>query len=196
MSKDESNNNQQDEKGESNSTYNRKSQLNLRVNKEKKERWKDFVGDSKYQNVSHFLRHSAESQIAREQQDDSQTKSQVGTESLDKVIERLDEISTKLKSIDRRLSGLEAERYDDEEIKELAPEVFQQLPSSVNEIQQEQADKVDGKDANTGSIEDLARTLGVEESAVEMAIQRLRNTTYSIKTTENEKGTTFYYKRE
>lgn len=176
--------------------YERKSQVNFRVNEEKKANWETFVEKSEYSSISHFLRRAAEKEKARhENENQEKSESEVSSEQFESVTDHLEQISTRLQSIDRRLSSIEADQYGDEDLAELANDVYQVLPSSVNEIQIEQSRKMDGKDANTGSIADIARKLNADKSAVEMAIERLKNTTYAIRETENDAGITSYYKR-
>lgn len=170
-------------------------QVNFRVNSQKKDRWKDFADESDYGNLSTFLRRAAEKEIARQEASEGRHQpAHTKTDDSEEILEKLGEVVTKLQSMDRRLSAIEADSYGDEDLKELATRVYKILPTSVEQIQQEQAKKLDGHQANTGTIEDLAEQLEADQASVEMAVQRLRNTTHSVYKTERGDGIEHYYK--
>ena len=114
----------------------------VRLSKEKKKRWEDYVEESHQPTLSQLIRIATEREIARgnpleppeEGDDDSREPSP-------EVMHNLEQISNKLQSIDRRLSAIESDRYGDEDLTELATEVYRILPSSVTEIQQAVAQK-------------------------------------------------------
>jgi hypothetical protein len=64
----------------------------------------------------------------------------------------LGEVVTQLQSIDRRLSAIEVDSYRHEDLKGLATRVYKILPTLVEQIQQEQAKKLDRHQASTGTI--------------------------------------------
>lgn len=204
----------------------------VRLSKEKKKRWEDHVEESHQPTLSQLIRIATEREIARgnpleppEQGDDD------SREPSPEVMNNLEQISNKLQSIDRRLSAIESDRYGDEDLTELATEIYRILPSSIKEIQQAVAQKegaypVGGDEANiefmaeamtndeqeftppsptssqssrgpcTGSIEDTAAILDADEEAVQLAITRLQNTTYSVYSVESAAGTVHYYKED
>jgi phenylpropionate dioxygenase-like ring-hydroxylating dioxygenase large terminal subunit len=109
----------------------------VRLSKEKKKRWVDYVEESHQPTLSQLIRIATEREIARgnplespEQGDDD------SREPSPEVMHNLEQISNKLQSIDRRLSAIESDRYGDEDLTELATEVYRILPSSITEIQQ------------------------------------------------------------
>ncbi|UHQ98122.1 hypothetical protein HYG81_21320 (plasmid) [Natrinema zhouii] len=176
---------------------NEKQQVNFRVNDAKKIGWESFVEKSDYATLSHFLRTAAEKEIAQAEANDGEPQSPYQQDdSSEEILEKLSGITTKLSSMDRRLSAIEANRYGDDDLDELVTRVYQQLPTSIHDIHKAEAKKLEGKPGNTGSVEDLAQHLDADESAVEMAVQRLRNTTHSICQTESEDEIVHYYKRE
>jgi hypothetical protein len=204
----------------------------VRLSKEKKNRWEGYVEESPMTTLSEVLRLAMEKEISRE--DPITASATNGADSQDpapEVIHKLDQISNKLQSMDRRLSAIESDRYGDEDLTELATEVYRILPSSISEIQQAVAQKEDAMpgeevevdveymmeatgDENrtvtpsssdvtqsnqrlcTGSIEDISTTLDADEEAVQLAINRLQNTTHSVYSVESAAGTIHYYKED
>jgi len=114
----------------------------VRLSKEKKKRWEDYVEESPMTTLSEVLRLAMEKEIS---QDNPITASaRDGADSQDpspEVLHKLDQISNKLQSMDRRLSAIESDRYGDEDLTKLATEVYRILPQSINEIQQAIAQK-------------------------------------------------------
>lgn len=114
----------------------------VRLSKEKKNRWEDYVEESHQPTLSQLVRIATEREIARgnplEPPEQGDSTSQ---EPAPEVVHKLDEISNKLQSMDRRLSAIESDRYGDEDLTKLATEVYRILPSSIAEIQQAVAQK-------------------------------------------------------
>jgi len=130
--------------------------LAVRLSKEKKCRWEDYVEESHQPTLSQLVRIATEREIARgnpleppEEGDES------SHEPAPEVIHKLEEISNKLQSMDRRLSAIESDRYGDEDLTKLATEVYRILPSSVSEIQQAVAQK-ERDTTGDGDKEDIA----------------------------------------
>jgi uncharacterized protein YfkK (UPF0435 family) len=107
--------------------------LAVRLSKEKKKRWEDYVEASNQPTLSQLVRIATEREIAREsplEKVDSESQ-----EPAPEVTDKLEQISHKLQSVDRRLSAIESERYGDEDLTKLATEIYDILPSSIVEIQ-------------------------------------------------------------
>lgn len=113
-----------------------------RLSKEKKKRWEEYVEKSHQPSLSQLVRLATEREIARgnmlESPDQGESDSR---EPSPEVLNNLEQISNKLQSIDRRLSAIESDRYGDEDLTELATEVYRILPSSINQIQRAVAQK-------------------------------------------------------
>lgn len=107
--------------------------LAVRLSKEKKKRWQDYVEASNQPTLSQLVRIATEREIAREnplEEGDSESQGPAP-----EVTDKLEQISHKLQSVDRRLSAIESERYGDEDLTKLATEIYDVLPSSIAEIQ-------------------------------------------------------------
>ena len=107
--------------------------LAVRLSKEKKKRWEDYVETSNQPTLSQLVRIATEREIAREnplENGDSDSR-----EPSPEATDKLEQISHKLQSVDRRLSAIESERYGDEDLTTLATEIYRILPSSITEIQ-------------------------------------------------------------
>ena len=116
--------------------------VGVRISKEKKKKWEEHVEESHQPSLSQLVRVATERQIARgnplEQPEQAGSTSQ---EPAPEVMHKLEEISNKLQSMDRRLSAIESDRYGDEDLSKLATEIYKILPSSVTEIQRAVAHK-------------------------------------------------------
>lgn len=137
--------------------------LAVRLSKEKKKKWKDYVEESNQPTLSQLVRISVEREIARENPlEESNSDSQ---DSSQEVIHKLDQISNKLQSMDRRLSAIESDRYGDEDLTQLATEVYRILPSSISEMQQAVAQKegaMPGEEVEV-EVEYMAEAIGDDQ---------------------------------
>ncbi|MFB6102400.1 MAG: hypothetical protein ABEJ73_07510 [Haloplanus sp.] len=114
----------------------------VRLSKEKKKRWEDYVEESHQPTLSQLVRIATEREIARD--NPLKPPEEGGEDSREpspELIPKLDQLANKLQSIDRRLSAIESDRYGDEDLTKLATEVYKILPSSITEIQQAVAQK-------------------------------------------------------
>jgi hypothetical protein len=155
----------------------------VRLSKEKKNRWEGYVEESPMTTLSEVLRLAMEKEISRE--DPITASATNGADSQDpapEVIHKLDQISNKLQSMDRRLSAIESDRYGDEDLTELATEVYRILPSSISEIQQAVAQKEDAMPGEEVEVDveymmeatgDENRTVTPSSSDVTQSSQRL-----------------------
>lgn len=113
------------------------STVAVRLGKEKKKRWKDYVEESPMTTLSEVLRLAMEKEIAQDEPiTAAATNGADSQEPSPEVIHKLDQISNKLQSMDRRLSAIESDRYGDEDLTEIATEVYRILPTSISEVQQ------------------------------------------------------------
>ena len=152
--------------------------LAVRLSKEKKKRWEDYVETSNQPTLSQLVRIATEREIAREnplENGDSDSR-----EPSPEATDKLEQISHKLQSVDRRLSAIESERYGYEDLTTLASTSQSNEPSENL--------------ACTGSIANIATILDADEEAVQLAIKKLQSATHSVSSTESEAGTTQYYK--
>lgn len=137
----------------------------VRISKEKKQRWTDYVEESPLATLSEVVRLAMEKEIAREEPLTASAESGADSqEPSPEVIHKLDQISNKLQSMDRRLSAIESDRYGNEDLTKLATEVYRILPRSVNEIQQAIAQKesVTPESENQGDIEFMGEAMDDE----------------------------------
>jgi len=138
----------------------------VRISKEKKKRWTDYVDESPLATLSELVRLAMEKEIAREEPLTASAESSADSqEPSPKVIHKLDQISNKLQSMDRRLSAIESDRYGDEDLTKLATEVYRILSLSINEIQQAIAQKesVSSGGENQTDIEFMGEAMDDEE---------------------------------
>jgi len=145
------------------------STVAVRLSRDKKKRWEDYVEESHQPTLSQLIRIATEREIARGNPLESPEEGEGGTqEPAPEVIHKLEEISNKLQSMDRRLSAIESDRYGDEDLIKLATEVYQILPSSISEIQQAVAQKEDAfpGEEDEVDIEYMAEAMGAGESEV------------------------------
>jgi len=111
------------------------------------------------------VRLAIEKEIAREEPLTSSAESDADSqEPSPEVIHKLDQISNKLQSMDRRLSAIESDRYGDEDLTKLATEVYRIFPRSINEIQQAIAQKesVTSESENQTDIEFMGEAMDDE----------------------------------
>lgn len=134
----------------------------VRLSKKKKEKWEEYVQESHQPTLSQLIRIATEREIARgnplepPEEENSNSK-----DPAPEVVHKLEEISNKLQSMDRRLSAIESDRYGDEDLTKLATEVYQILPSSISEIQQAVAQNEGtdlGNEADVGYMSDAMST--------------------------------------
>ena len=140
----------------------------VRVSREKKKRWEDYVEESHQPTLSQLIRIATEREIARGNPLDP--PEQGGAEQQEpapEVMHKLEQISNKLQSLDRRLSAIESDRYGDDDLTELATELFRILPTSIAEIQRAIAEKQELPDTpeNQPNAEYLSEALGEDEQS-------------------------------
>lgn len=118
--------------------------VGVRISKEKKKKWEEHVEESHQPSLSQLVRVATERQIVRGSPlEPSKQANNTSQEPAPEIIHKLEEISNKLQSMDRRLSAIESDRYGDEDLSKLATEVYRILPASVAEIQKAVAHKQD-----------------------------------------------------
>lgn len=137
----------------------------VRVSRNKKERWEEYTEESHQNTLSQLVRIAVEREIAQE---DSlrppEQRGQNTTEPASEVVDKLDEIKSNLRAIDRRLSTLESDRYGDEDITELATSIHSILPSSIAEIQHAVAEKHDIRSVDRDHSQSVAVHIEGEET--------------------------------
>jgi hypothetical protein len=138
----------------------------VRTSKKKKQRWEDYVEESNQPSLSQLIRIATEREIARGNPLEPPEKGGEDTrEPSPEVMQKLEQISNKLQSLDRRLTTIESDRYGDEELTGLATEIFRILPRSIMEIQQAIAQKEDAFPGENEEIdvEYMADAMGDDE---------------------------------
>jgi uncharacterized protein YfkK (UPF0435 family) len=126
------------------------STVAVRLSSKKKERWEEYVDESSEPSLSQLIRVATEKEISRENPLESPTQN-ASQEPSPEVMQKLEGITNKLQSVDRRLSAIESDRYGDEDLTELATSVYKILPSSIAEIQQAVAQKERADPVNESS---------------------------------------------
>jgi hypothetical protein len=135
----------------------------VRVSRNKKERWEEYAEESHQNTLSQLVRIAVEREIAQE--DSLQPPEQRGqdtTEPASEVVDKLNEIKSNLRAIDRRLSTLESDKYGDEDITELATNIHAILPSSIAGIQHAVAEKHDIRSVDQDQSQSVAVHTGAE----------------------------------
>lgn len=140
----------------------------VRLSKKKKEKWEEYVEESHQPTLSQLIRIATEREIARGNPlEPPEQEGSNPNEPAPEVVHKLDEISNKLQSMDRRLSAIESDRYGDEDLTKLATEVFRILPTSISEIQKAVAQKQDIDSGNEADIEYMAEAMGTSNQNVD-----------------------------
>jgi hypothetical protein len=182
-------------------------QVNFRVSETQREDWKGYAEENgvDYPTFSHFLRKAAQHEVEGRSPTETPRIDSVEAEPSEEVLNKLDGISNQLASVEQRLSMLEENEIGDEEIAELANDIWGILPESELEITLDlknkgELDEFEAPDVDpdgytlecSGSVQDIANTLNEDEADVDMAITRLKNDTHSIKEAQRM-GETHYY---
>jgi Arc/MetJ-type ribon-helix-helix transcriptional regulator len=178
-----------------------RTQINLVLSEQQKQKWKDNVADnaSQYQSLSHLVRVSVEKELS----DDPQQEIQIPDE-LSEFGKHVQQLENELDEISTRLETVEAEVKDDPRIKELASEIFRRLPTSVEEIQADEHDlgnrygspsHEESATVASGRIEDLASRLDEPELQIREALRLLQEDTAQVYT-ETINGEERYLKEE
>lgn len=140
----------------------------VRLSKKKKKKWEEYVEESHQPTLSQLIRIATEREIARGNPlEPPEQENSNPNEPAPEVVHKLDEISNKLQSMDRRLSAIESDRYGDEDLTKLATEVFRILPTSISEIQKAVAQKQDIDSGNEADIEYMSEAMGAGNQDVE-----------------------------
>ncbi|MFD1644657.1 hypothetical protein [Haloarchaeobius litoreus] len=181
-----------------------KESVNLWVDPERKARWKQFVDEeSDFQYLSQLIRKAVEREI---QQSDDDGKAVELSENVvghfDNLQNSIAELEQVMQEAEKRLSGIEREVRDDPQVRQLANEVFEILPS-MDEIKHYEIHIADGATppehiaprAQAGTVEGIADSLDIEPHEVKAALDRLQQDTHQVHTTDWN-GETRYYKGE
>lgn len=197
-----------------------KTQVNIQVTKDRKERWEEAVKESpEVGTLSGFIRGAVEARI------NGHTNGTNGhtadSDALNEILEAVQETNSRLNQLEGRVSTVEGLVRGDPEIEEVADSLFEILPTE-EELQPRQFERRSGETvaietsvdswgddrnevpigdlndaqlARSGHILGLAEVLGESPYNVEKALENLMEETYVVATTERD-GETLYYREE
>jgi hypothetical protein len=169
-----------------------RKRLNFTAEDSQKQRWEEFVENSKeYDSLSEFFRKASEHELKRghpleEQQSPQSTK----------IALELGDLRDLIEEIQSEIVWVRKEMHDESDLNNIAREVNEHLPTSLDEIIHRQYEDQEKEDefVNTGSVHDLAEVVDEDPRVVEDAITYLQNNFIDVKKTTTEAGTTHFYR--
>ncbi|MFA9417633.1 hypothetical protein [Natrinema sp. HArc-T2] len=179
-----------------------KESVNLWVDPERKERWKKYLEEeSEFQYLSQLIRQAIESEIQQSQEGNSSAElSENAVSHFDEIHSSIGQVEQVLKEVEKRLSGLEREVRADPDVRQLANEVFEKLPTKaeIKEYEQKVSDGATLREigmvrSDSGRIKLIADALDTREKEVRKALNRLQQDTHQVHTLDWD-GETRYYK--
>ena len=192
-----------------------RTQINITVNPERKERWEEYVNENnEASSLSHLIRLSVEREINRDESD-----GQAGEVDLSGIDERFDGLESRLDDLSVEIRQL-VEQEEMENVEELAGDVYEELPRVDDEevwkerlqsgnirqlIVDDDAteddlmkmyeggeDKYEAVWENYVTMADLADKLDVSEYRARRAVDRVEESFARVKTQDYE-GDTYVY---
>jgi hypothetical protein len=184
---------------ENNQGYDKK-QVNFWVDPDQKDRWQAYLDEeSEFQHLSQLARQAIEREI---QQSDDTNGSAEPSEAFDAYFDEIrgsiNQLEQVMQEVEKRLSGLEREVRDDPQVRQLANEVFEILPSK-DDIKEYQNIAKHGTPpehvaprAQAGTIDGIADSLEAETHEVRAALDRLQQDTHQVHTVDWDDKTRYY----
>jgi hypothetical protein len=180
------------------------SQLNMRIDENRKEEWEKFIEDSpEYETVSALVRAS----VAREMSSGGNSGENSGT-GMGRLNDRLTDIESDIEDLERSMSAIEGKLgrvldviEQDQAVADIAPEVFAQMPEF--DSKQDAFDTYRNPPSaastgevveNYGTVEWLVEGTGFSTQQVEQALDKLQRETARVRTVSVE-GETRYWKQ-
>lgn len=192
-----------------------RTQINITVNPERKERWEEYVDENnEASSLSHLIRLSVEREINRDESD-----GQAAEVDLSGIDERFDGLESRLDDLSVEIRQL-VEQEEMENVEELAGDVYEELPRvDDEEVWKERLqsgnirqltidddateddlskryeggeDKYEAVWENYVTVADLADKLDVSEYRARRAVDRVEESFARVKTQDYE-GDTYVY---
>ena len=184
------------------------ARFNLTVPEEKKEKWEKAAKEHPEAggNLSALVRHSVEKEISNSNSEGSGSSEEVLTK-LGELGDQLTEVTQRMESMESRLSSLESQSTGEPDIGDLTGEVFDLLPdkepgtpewkSERDELRDEleaiEEGLINGDSQNVrkslygweGDTDGLSQALGEPEYMVQKAIDKLREDTHLVRSTDD-----------
>lgn len=180
--------------------------VNLEVEQETKKKWQEHAKEHPESNgnLSGFVRLCVEKEIAGSHSDGGVDSEEI-LKKLGELGDSINQVHTRMDSVETRLSSLESETTTEPEIEELKGDVFDLLPDKEpgglewkdrrNELNR-QSGTVEGtsKQLNAwkGTIKGLSDAIEEPEYVVEKCIERLQENTQLVRTVEYGDETRYY----
>lgn len=144
-----------------------RTQLNFRLREEQKDRWRDHVDESRYDDtVSDLIKRAVETQIDRDNGDAGDMEIPEVDAASGEVLERLQDMRNDLQDLETGVSqAVDAVHAQQGMDPDLGPELYEALPTGQD-------------DAVTA--EDLAHGTGNKVPAVRFALENLRRNTGTV----------------
>lgn len=180
-----------------------KENVNLWVDPERKDRWQAFLEeDSEFQYLSQLIRQAVEREIQQSQNgDDSVELSESVVNNFDDLRGSINQLEQVMQEVEKRLTGLEREVRDDPEVRDLANNIFELLPTKdeINEYQSivrrtgsRPPDNTEPR-IKSGLVPDIAAEVETTEHRARQALDRLQQDTHQVHSMQRD-GETRYYK--
>lgn len=178
-----------------------RANVNMWVDHEQKERWEKYLADeSEFQHLSQLVRQSVEREIGG----NGKTVDLQGLAGLDGKFDSLqnsiDGLSSTLEDVEARLTSIERVVRDDPDLRELANQVFEVLPSKdtideyralVSDAGSRPPEHVEPW-VHSGMVADIANAIDANESRVAQALNKLQRDTHQVHSMERDGETRFY----
>lgn len=152
-----------------------KAQINLQVDSDQKDEWKDYIEESgRYSSLTGLIRAAVESEINGDP-NESQTAPPAMSQNIETIKSELDRVR-------KDVAWLREQRQDAADISELAQEVFDSLKplpdvsaADVDAAQQEVAGVTGVQEYGPQTVQALANQLATEPSRIEDALEYLED---------------------
>lgn len=139
-------------------------QINFRASRKQKQEWKEQAEEEGFKSFSDFLRVAVESFTVGEERG-SAPDSTVSDSQLSELIEQTKAMNKRLNGIETDLSGMKRELEDDEELRELANQLFELMP-----------DEKPGTTAWKEGLNDLEHRIGSDDDrSITLSNKEARN---------------------
>lgn len=160
-----------------------RTQINLVVDADRKSHWEEYANEQE-RSLSALIRLAVEKEVRSDARSANDNPSD---EQLTELQSAVENIGTKVDGLHSRIADLEQQvTRESPEVRELASEVFDVLPTEEEVIRATHEPVIDPGDADdenlpqTGQPAHLAAYLGVEELRVHEALQKLQDDTAQV----------------
>lgn len=179
-----------------------KESVNLWVDPEQKERWEQYLAEeSEFQYLSQLVRQTVEREINTDGRPGDPHLGGDLESQFDDLSTAVNELADTIDGFEARLTSIERKVRDDPELRKLANEVFEILPtkdeinnyeSLVKEAGSRPPTHVEPR-SKSGLVADFAAAIDASEHRVRQALDKLQRDTHQVYSLERD-GETRYYK--